>query len=32
MHPKAETGHMNAMAMCGMSLEGTQLVFVTACD
>ena len=29
---KAGTGHMNCIAICGMQLEGTQLVYVSACD
>ena len=32
MDIKAGTGHMNSIAMCGMQLEGTRLVFVSACD
>lgn len=29
---RAGTGHMNSIAMCGMQLEGTRLVYVSACD
>jgi len=29
---KAGTGHMNCIAMCGMQLEGTRLVYVSTCD
>ena len=32
MDIKAGTGHMNSIAMCGMQLEQTRLVFVSACD
>ena len=32
MDVKAGTGHMNSIAMCGMQLEGTRLVFVSACE
>lgn len=31
MDTKAGTGHMNSIAMCGMQLEHTCLVFVSAC-
>lgn len=29
---RAGTGHMNSIAMCGMQLEGTRLVYVSTCD
>lgn len=29
---RAGTGHLNAIATCGMQLEGTHLVFVSACN
>ena len=32
MDIRAGTGHMNSIAMCGMQLEGTHLVYVSACD
>ncbi len=32
MDVKAGTGHMNAIAACGMQLDDTRLVFVSACD
>ena len=32
MDVRAGTGHMNSIAMCGMQLEGTRLVYVSACD
>ena len=32
MDARAGTGHMNSIAMCGMQLEGTRLVYVSACD
>ena len=32
MDVKAGTGHMNSIAMCGMQLEQTCFVFVSACD
>ena len=32
MDIRAGTGHMNSIAMCGMQLEGTRLVYVSACD
>ena len=30
--PKAGTGHMSAVAACGMQLSNTRLVFISACD
>ena len=32
MDPKAGTGHMNAIAACGMQLDNTRLVFISACE
>ena len=32
MDIRAGTGHMNSIAMCGMQLEGTRLVYISACD
>lgn len=32
MDVKAGTGHMNAVAACGMQLDGTRLVFVSTCN
>ena len=30
--PKAGTGHMNAIAACGLRLSGTRLVFISTCN
>ena len=32
MDPKAGTGHMNAIAACGLRLSGTRLVYISACN
>ena len=32
MDVRAGTGHMNSIAMCGMQLEGTGLVYISACN
>ena len=32
MDPEAGTGHMNAIAACGLRLSGTRLVFISACN
>ena len=32
MDPKAGTGHMNAVAACGMQLDNTRLVFISTCN
>lgn len=32
MDARAGTGHMNAVAACGMQLDGTRLVFVSTCN